>query len=94
MAKEDAPQPKKRATLGAKGQITIPSEIRARAGLEPGEAFEVELVPGGILLRSHRLGDLARDASGSEEWQDDDEFDTGYDQVPKTDRDFFESLEL
>ncbi len=94
MAKKDARQPKKTATLGARGQITIPREIRARAGLEPGESLEVEIVPGGILLRSQTLADAARDPSWSQEWQDDEEPDTGYDSVPKSDRDFFESLEL
>lgn len=38
--------------VGRKGQITIPAAIRRVAGIEPGDAFEVEVAGDGILLRT------------------------------------------
>ncbi len=93
MVARNAGEPKKQATLGSRGQVTIPRAIRERAGLEPGDPFDVEIVRGGILLRSQRLADEPADSRAGEEWQEDED-DTGYDHVSKSDREFFESLEL
>jgi AbrB family looped-hinge helix DNA binding protein len=37
-------------TLSKKGQVVIPAEIRARAGLRPGDRFSVELTESGALV--------------------------------------------
>lgn len=36
-----------KTSLSTKGQIVLPSEIRRRDGIEPGEEFEIELVDRG-----------------------------------------------
>jgi AbrB family looped-hinge helix DNA binding protein len=42
------------ATLSADGQIEIPREMRDSAQLKPGDALEVQLYKGPIVLRKHQ----------------------------------------
>lgn len=50
------------STLTAKGQTTVPQEIREHLGLKPGDKIDYEIAPdGSVRLRTRkvRLGDLA-----------------------------------
>lgn len=58
-----------RATLRAKGQLTLPEEIRTAARLEEGDLFDAELTADGILLRPRRLIDTTQAWFWSPEWQ-------------------------
>ena len=58
-----------RTTLRAKGQLTLPEDIRKAARLEEGDLFEAELTPEGILLRPRRLIDATQAWFWSPEWQ-------------------------
>lgn len=40
----------------AKGQVTIPIEIREQLGIQPGSRVEFELVDGGVLVRKSTEG--------------------------------------
>jgi len=40
-----------RATIGERGQVTIPKALRDRLGIRPGEQLEFSEQPGGLLLR-------------------------------------------
>lgn len=55
--------------MRAKGQVTIPQEIRAAAHLEEGDPIEIEVTPEGILLRPKRLIDASQAWFWSQEWQ-------------------------
>ncbi|MGO9335810.1 MAG: AbrB/MazE/SpoVT family DNA-binding domain-containing protein, partial [Acidimicrobiales bacterium] len=46
-----------RTTLRAKGQLTLPDDIRRAAHLEEGELLEAEITTEGILLRPQKLID-------------------------------------
>jgi AbrB family looped-hinge helix DNA binding protein len=59
-----------RTTLRAKGQLTLPEDIRKAARLEEGDLFEAELTPDGILLRPQRLIDATQAWFWSPDWQD------------------------
>ncbi|MGH2727237.1 MAG: AbrB/MazE/SpoVT family DNA-binding domain-containing protein [Actinomycetota bacterium] len=54
----------------AKGQVTIPTEIRRAAGLEEGDPVEVEMTADGILLRPKKLIDAAQAWFWSASWQE------------------------
>ena len=56
-------------TLRAKGQLTLPDEIRKAAHLEEGDLLEAELTPGGILLRPRKLIDATQAWFWAPEWQ-------------------------
>lgn len=43
-----------KSTISAKGQITVPVEVRAKLGLAPGTPVEFELISGGALLKKGR----------------------------------------
>jgi antitoxin PrlF len=58
-----------RTTLRAKGQLTLPDEIRKAAHLEEGDLLEAELTPGGILLRPQKLIDATQAWFWAPEWQ-------------------------
>ena len=49
-----------RMTLRAKGQLTIPEEIRAAARLEDGDLFDAEITEEGILLRPRKVIDATQ----------------------------------
>jgi len=58
-----------RITLRAKGQITLPDEIRRLAHLEEGDVMEAVVTDDGILLRPHRLTDLTQAWFWTPAWQ-------------------------
>lgn len=49
-----------RTTVRAKGQVTIPEEIRRAARLEEGDLLEAELTADGILLRPQKVIDATQ----------------------------------
>jgi antitoxin PrlF len=53
----------------AKGQVTIPSDIRRAAHLEEGDPVEVEVVEEGILLRPRKVIDATQAWFWSPTWQ-------------------------
>lgn len=53
----------------AKGQVTIPREIRERAHLQEGDPVEVEMVPEGILLKPQKIIDSTQTWFWSSAWQ-------------------------
>ncbi len=57
-------------TVRAKGQVTIPREIREAARLEEGDPVEVEMTPDGILLRPQKVIDSAQAWFWTPEWQE------------------------
>jgi AbrB family looped-hinge helix DNA binding protein len=58
-----------RTTIRAKGQVTLPDEIRKAAHLEEGDLLEAELTADGILLRPQKLIDATQAWFWSPEWQ-------------------------
>src|SRR5438067_1059144 len=58
-----------RTTLRAKGQLTLPDEIRKAARLEEGDLLEAELTAEGILLRPQKLIDATQAWYWSKQWQ-------------------------
>jgi len=56
-------------TLRAKGQVTLPEEIRAAARLEEGDLLEVVITEEGILLRPQKLIDASQAWFWTPEWQ-------------------------
>src|SRR5688500_10920228 len=58
-----------RTTLRAKGQLTLPEEIRRAARLEEGDLLEAELTPDGILLRPQKIVDATQTWFWTPEWQ-------------------------
>jgi AbrB family looped-hinge helix DNA binding protein len=56
-------------TVRAKGQVTIPAEVRQAARLEEGDPIEVEVVAGGVLLRPMKLIDASQAWFWTPEWQ-------------------------
>ncbi len=59
-----------RITLRAKGQITLPDEIRRSAHLEEGDLLEAELTSDGILLRPQKLIDATQAWFWTPNWQE------------------------
>lgn len=58
-----------RTTLRAKGQLTLPEEIRAAAHLEEGDLLDAELTKEGILLRPQKIIDATQAWFWTPEWQ-------------------------
>ncbi len=58
-----------RTTLRAKGQLTLPDEIRRAARLEEGDLLDAELTPDGILLRPQKLIDATQAWFWTPQWQ-------------------------
>ncbi len=58
-----------RTTLRAKGQLTLPDDIRRAAHLEEGDLLEAELTAEGILLRPQKVIDATQAWFWSPEWQ-------------------------
>ena len=58
-----------RTTLRAKGQLTLPEEIRSAARLEEGDLFDAEITEEGILLRPRKVIDTTQAWFWSPEWQ-------------------------
>ncbi len=59
-----------RTTVRAKGQITLPEEIRTAARLEEGDLLEAEMTEEGILLRPQKVVDASQSWFWSPEWQE------------------------
>src|ERR1700688_3028985 len=49
-----------RTTLRAKGQITLPDDVRRAAHLEEGDLLDAEITSDGILLRTQKLIDVTQ----------------------------------
>jgi len=58
-----------RTTLRAKGQLTLPDDIRKAARLEEGDLFEAEITADGILLRPQKLIDVTQAWFWTPDWQ-------------------------
>lgn len=58
-----------RTTLRAKGQLTLPEDIRSAARLEEGDLLEAEITPDGILLRPQKLIDATQAWFWNPTWQ-------------------------
>jgi len=58
-----------RTTLRAKGQLTLPDDIRKAARLEEGDLLEAEITADGILLRPQKLIDATQAWFWTPEWQ-------------------------
>ena len=83
--------------LRAKGQLTIPVEIREATRLEEGDPVEVEIVPEGILLRPMKVIDATQAWFWTPEWQAgerqaDAEIAAGLGERFESDEDFLEAL--
>jgi len=57
------------AIMRAKGQMTIPQDVREAAHLEEGDPVEIELTADGILLRPKKLIDASQAWFWTPEWQ-------------------------
>jgi AbrB family looped-hinge helix DNA binding protein len=58
-----------RTTVRARGQITLPEELRKAAHLEEGDLLEAVLTDDGILLRPQKVIDATQAWFWSPEWQ-------------------------
>lgn len=58
-----------RTTLRAKGQLTLPEEIRNAAHLEEGDPLEAEITADGILLRPQKVIDATQAWFWGPAWQ-------------------------
>jgi antitoxin PrlF len=58
-----------RATLRARGQLTLPEEIRVAARLEEGDLLDAEITADGILLRPQKLVDSTQSWFWASAWQ-------------------------
>jgi AbrB family looped-hinge helix DNA binding protein len=87
-----------RTTIRERGQLTLPSEVRRDAHLEPGDSVDVELVPEGILLRPRKEIDSTQAWFWTPRWQAMEaeataDIDAGRTEVFKTGEDFLGSIE-
>jgi len=85
-------------TVRAKGQVTIPAEIRQAARLEEGDPVEVEIVDDGILLRPMKMIDASQAWFWTPEWQAmereaDEDIAAGRVERFESDEDFLAALE-
>ncbi len=55
--------------IRAKGQVTIPSDIRQAAHLEEGDPVDFEVVEDGILLRPRKIIDATQAWFWTDAWQ-------------------------
>lgn len=58
-----------RTTLRAKGQLTLPEEIRTAAHLAEGDLLDAEITEDGILLRPQKVIDATQAWFWTPEWQ-------------------------
>jgi len=58
-----------RTTLRAKGQLTLPEEIRRAAHLEEGDLLDAEITADGILLRPQKVIDSTQAWFWTPAWQ-------------------------
>ena len=55
--------------IRAKGQVTIPQDVREAAHLEEGDPVEIEITADGILLRPKKPIDASQAWFWSQQWQ-------------------------
>jgi len=82
----------------AKGQVTIPREIRELAHLEEGDPVVVEMVPEGILLRPQKVIDATQAWFWTPAWQAGEreaslDIAEGRVETHGSDKDFLDSLD-
>lgn len=77
--------------IRAKGQVTIPSDIRRAAHLEEGDPVEVEIVGEGILLRPRKVIDATQAWFWTPAWQAGER--EASDELERGEGDIFESSE-
>ena len=58
-----------RATLRSKGQLTLPSEVRAALQVEDGDEIEFEVVDGAVVLRGLKMIPASQAWFWSKSWQ-------------------------
>ena len=58
-----------RTTVRAKGQITLPEDVRRAAHLEEGDLLDAEITTEGILLRPQKLIDATQAWFWTTDWQ-------------------------
>jgi AbrB family looped-hinge helix DNA binding protein len=58
------------SVMRAKGQVTIPQDVREAAHLEAGDPIEIEMTADGILLRPKKLIDASQAWFWTQDWQD------------------------
>ena len=58
-----------RTTVRARGQITLPDDVRRAAHLEEGDLLDAEITPEGILLRPQKLIDATQAWFWTTDWQ-------------------------
>jgi AbrB family looped-hinge helix DNA binding protein len=58
-----------RTTVRAKGQITLPDDVRRAAHLEEGDLLDAEITTEGILLRPQKLIDATQAWFWMTDWQ-------------------------
>ena len=58
------------SVIRAKGQVTIPRDVREAAHLEVGDPVEITMTADGILLRPKKLVDASQAWFWSQKWQD------------------------
>ena len=57
------------SVMRAKGQLTIPQDVRETAHLEAGDLVEIEIMADGILLRPKKLIDASQAWFWTQQWQ-------------------------
>ena len=57
------------SVIRAKGQVTIPQDVREAAHLKEGDPVEIEITADGILLRPQKLIDASQAWFWTQEWQ-------------------------
>jgi AbrB family looped-hinge helix DNA binding protein len=57
------------SVIRAKGQLTIPQDVREAAHLEEGDPVEIEITADGILLRPKKLIDASQAWFWTQDWQ-------------------------
>jgi antitoxin PrlF len=57
------------SVIRAKGQVTIPQDVREAAHLKEGDSVEIEITADGILLRPQKLIDASQAWFWIREWQ-------------------------
>ncbi len=58
-----------RTTVRAKGQITLPDDVRRAAHLEEGDLLDAEITTEGILLRPQKVIDITQAWFWTTDWQ-------------------------
>ena len=87
-----------RTTLRAKGQLTLPEDIRTAARLEEGDLLEAEITDEGILLRPQKVIDATQAWFWTPAWQAGEleasrELELGEGRVFQTAEEFLASLD-